>query len=50
MATKQYEVVGAIERHVGEHFRTEGDTILVDDGDDELLIAQPKTSAGDDDE
>lgn len=48
--SNRYEVVGAIDKLAAESIDgPEGDTIFVDDGDDELLIAQPK-QGGDADE
>ncbi|WP_254768275.1 hypothetical protein [Salinilacihabitans rarus] len=46
--TLRYEVVGAVDRSVGDSLDLGGETILVDDGDDDLLLAQP--TGGDADE
>jgi len=47
--TVRYEVVGALDRSVAESMGDiGGDAILVDDGDDELLVARP-AAGGDDD-
>ncbi|WP_170972346.1 hypothetical protein [Natronorubrum halophilum] len=45
--TTRYEVIGAVDRSVADLETTAG-LILVDDGDEDLLIAQP--AEGDDDE
>lgn len=42
-----YEVVGAVDRAAAETLGTIGETILVDDGDDEYLIATPKGGSSD---
>jgi|GEM_PF-3125595 hypothetical protein len=47
--TARYEVVGALDRSVADAMgNLGGDAILVDDGNDEVLVARPAT--GDDDE
>ena len=47
--TARYEVVGALDRSVADTMGDiGGDAILVDDGNDEILVARPAT--GDDDE
>ncbi|GAB3669612.1 hypothetical protein [Halopiger thermotolerans] len=45
--TARYEVIGRVDRSVAGSFTSDPDLILVDDGDEELLIAEP---ACDDDE
>ncbi len=45
--TARFEVVGAVDRSMAERLHAADDLILVDDGDDELLLAQP--AEGDDD-
>ncbi|WP_226479125.1 hypothetical protein [Natrinema amylolyticum] len=45
--TVYYDVIGKVDRSVADSFTADPDLILVDDGDDDLLIAEP---AGDDDE
>ncbi|WP_154660444.1 hypothetical protein [Halopiger goleimassiliensis] len=39
--TVRYEVIGTVDRSVVGSFTADPDLILIDDGDDELLIAQP---------
>lgn len=47
--TTRYEVVGALDRSVADAVgHLGGGAILVDDGNDEILVARP--AAGDDDE
>ncbi|QLG47865.1 hypothetical protein [Natrinema halophilum] len=47
--TARYEVVGALDRSVADAIGTiGGDAILIDDGNDEILVARPAT--GDDDD
>ena len=45
--TARYEVVGAVDRSTADVLEAADDVILVDDGDEDLLIAQP---ASDDDD
>ncbi|QRV14256.1 hypothetical protein JMJ58_15085 [Haloterrigena salifodinae] len=46
--TVRYEVVGALDRGVVDAMGGLGsDAILVDDGDEDLLIAQPATGGDD---
>jgi hypothetical protein len=37
-----YKTVGAVDRGVAETLQPTGETILVDTGEDEYLVAQPK--------
>ncbi|MFB1066462.1 hypothetical protein [Natrinema sp. H-ect4] len=47
--TDRYEVVGALDRSVADEVgNLGGGAILVDDGNDEILVARPE--AGEDDE
>lgn len=48
--TVRYEVVGALDRGVADSMGDiGGNAILVDDGDDEILIARPTTEGDSDD-
>lgn len=40
--TDVYETVGAIDRSMADHIETTDGSILVDDGDGDLLVAKPK--------
>ena len=42
-----YETVGAVDRGVAETLTADGETIFVDTGDDEYLVAQPKGGSSD---
>ncbi|NUC71748.1 hypothetical protein HTZ84_05390 [Haloterrigena sp. SYSU A558-1] len=46
--TTRYEVVGAVDRSTADVLETAADVILVDDGNEDLLIAQ-RTEREDDD-
>ncbi|MDQ2052922.1 hypothetical protein RBH26_20995 [Natronolimnohabitans sp. A-GB9] len=48
--TARYEVVGAVDRSTAGVLETADDLILVDDGDEELLIAQPAARGDDGDD
>jgi hypothetical protein len=42
-----YKTVGAVDRGVAETLQPTGETILVDTGEDEYLVAQPKGGSSD---
>lgn len=44
--TDVYEVVGAVDRSMADHIETTDGSILVDDGDEDLLMAKPKSADG----
>lgn len=43
--TDVYEVVGAIDRSMVDHLETTDGSVLVDNGDEDLLLAKPANAS-----